>query len=260
MLGAVTSVSSIVIVWSLWTRRYTWRCRWELASTVNVIFMGTAILLMTPPLGQPISEILRETTGIANLRFHIASVLLLLGVCAIVRSAVAKLTVEHLFASWFHRRIEIPVGVALILLTLLFITRPDAHTYNPNFMMSHVTNRHLALYWMLYSVITSYVLFHGIRAMIDLWFDKPSRPLVYPYLIASVTTVGAMVVRFATALVWTWQTPTMVNIGTAMAGVSICLFTGGAAMCWIKRVGSFTGKPPWMNQGRQTHRASTKIV
>ena len=36
------------IAWSLWIRRVTWSCRWEVAATLNIALQGAAVLADVP--------------------------------------------------------------------------------------------------------------------------------------------------------------------------------------------------------------------
>ena len=46
------------VLWSLWIRRVTWHCRWEVAATLNIALQGFAVALMSP--------LASETVGVAH--------------------------------------------------------------------------------------------------------------------------------------------------------------------------------------------------
>ena len=44
-LAALIAITTGCIAWSLWIRRVTWSCRWEVAATLNIALQGAAILV-----------------------------------------------------------------------------------------------------------------------------------------------------------------------------------------------------------------------
>jgi hypothetical protein len=47
-LSVLIAITLVCIAWSLWIRRVTWSCRWEVAATLNIALQGGAVLLMSP--------------------------------------------------------------------------------------------------------------------------------------------------------------------------------------------------------------------
>ena len=47
-LTALIVITLASISWSLWIRRLTWHCRWEVAATLNIALQGCAVALMSP--------------------------------------------------------------------------------------------------------------------------------------------------------------------------------------------------------------------
>ena len=62
-LATLIAITLMCIAWSLWIRRVTWSCRWEVAATLNIALQGLAVLLMSPLA----SETQRTTTSKAGL-------------------------------------------------------------------------------------------------------------------------------------------------------------------------------------------------
>jgi len=47
-LTALITITLACIGWSLWIRRVTWHCRWEVAATLNIALQGLAVALISP--------------------------------------------------------------------------------------------------------------------------------------------------------------------------------------------------------------------
>ncbi|MBW8711191.1 MAG: hypothetical protein JF631_09100 [Mycobacterium sp.] len=47
-LATLIAITLGCIAWSLWIRRVTWSCRWEVAATLNIALQGLAVMLMSP--------------------------------------------------------------------------------------------------------------------------------------------------------------------------------------------------------------------
>ena len=47
-IGVLIVITLMCITWSLWIRRVTWGCRWEVAATLNIALQGVAVFLMSP--------------------------------------------------------------------------------------------------------------------------------------------------------------------------------------------------------------------
>ena len=47
-LATRIAITPCCVGWSLWIRRVTWTCRWELAATLNSALRGAAVFLMSP--------------------------------------------------------------------------------------------------------------------------------------------------------------------------------------------------------------------
>jgi hypothetical protein len=104
---------------------------------------------------------------------------------------------------------------------------------------------YLSAYWVLYCMLASYILFHGVRAFLDLRQDRGSRPIADIYLCASFWFAVAAVTRIAGAVVWAWSdNKALLQTSWGAAGLCVMGFTGGAAVSWIRRVRWFTG-PGW---------------
>jgi hypothetical protein len=60
----------------LWMRRFAWSSYYDRAATLSVALEGVAILLMTPPLGNPTGIVLHRITGLWHIHYLLAHWLL----------------------------------------------------------------------------------------------------------------------------------------------------------------------------------------
>ncbi len=57
-IATLIAITLSCIMWSLWIRRVTWSCRWEVAATLNIALQGVAVLLMSPWASETIGQVL----------------------------------------------------------------------------------------------------------------------------------------------------------------------------------------------------------
>ena len=62
-LATLLAITIACIGWSLWIRRVTWTCRWEVAATLNIALQGLAVLLMSPLASETVGHWLHALTG-----------------------------------------------------------------------------------------------------------------------------------------------------------------------------------------------------
>ncbi|HZQ32577.1 MAG TPA: hypothetical protein VFB19_12690, partial [Mycobacterium sp.] len=70
-LAVLITITLACISWSLWIRRVTWSCRWEVAATLNIAMQGLAVLLMSPWASQTVGVGLHALTGKWNLNAYL---------------------------------------------------------------------------------------------------------------------------------------------------------------------------------------------
>jgi hypothetical protein len=66
-LATLIAITLGCIGWSLWIRRVTWSCRWEVAATLNIALQGFAVILMSPFASETLGHWLHALTGMWNL-------------------------------------------------------------------------------------------------------------------------------------------------------------------------------------------------
>ncbi len=79
------------VAWSLWIRRVTWRCRWEVAATLNIALQGCAVALMSPAASATLGVTLHDLTGKWNLEDYLGHDCYIVAASAIVYNALGRL-------------------------------------------------------------------------------------------------------------------------------------------------------------------------
>lgn len=240
--GCSITVALIVLA-SLWVRRHTLRCRWETANTSNVILMGVALVLLAAP-GLAFGDWLASWTGLYNLQCYFAELCGVAGLSALAFNANVKLMGDEEFKNWFLTRITLPVGAALCLMFTLFAESRQDET--PDSLLFHkpLTDSVAAAHWVVYGVTMLYLLGQCVLAW---WYlrEPQSKRLINIYMVGAASGATTMVVRIATALVWSWQTHFVTDLMwlTSLGAMGILCF--GAAVSWISRVRHFSSHPGW---------------
>ena len=90
-LASLIAITVGCIAWSLWIRRVTWNCRWEVAATLNIALQGLAVLLMSPLASETIGRALHALTGKWNLEDYIGHDCYVVAASAIVYNALGRL-------------------------------------------------------------------------------------------------------------------------------------------------------------------------
>ncbi len=90
-LSALIIITLASIGWSLWIRRVTWHCRWEVAATLNIALQGAAVALMSPLAANTVGVALHNLTGVWNLQNYIGHDCYIVAASAIVYNVVGRL-------------------------------------------------------------------------------------------------------------------------------------------------------------------------
>ena len=91
-LTTLIAITLASIWWSLWIRRFTWRCRWEVAATLNIALQGCAVALMSPAASATLGVFLHDLTGKWNLEDYIGHDCYIVAASAIVYNALGRLS------------------------------------------------------------------------------------------------------------------------------------------------------------------------
>ena len=199
-LATLIAITLACIAWSLWIRRVTWTCRWEIAATLNIALQGTALFFMSPFASETLGRALHALSGVWNLEDYIGHDCYVVAASAIVYNAIGRLADDHTTAALFKRHIEFPATICIPLLLATFTIGNGASIYQPDFF-EVPTDSWLSLYRLLLCGTLIYLLAYGSRALLILRKDRRSRFIADWYLAASASGIVACVVRISTAYV-----------------------------------------------------------
>ena len=224
-LAILISVTLACIAWSLWIRRVTWSCRWEVAATLNIALQGSTVFLMSPLASETVGHWLHALTGMWNLEDYIGHDMYVVAASAIVYNALGRLQDDHAMQTTFKQYVERPATLCIPLLLATFSLGNGAAIYSVDFFQLH-TDFWLSAYWLLLCGTLIYLLGYGSRALLILRKDPRSRTVANIYLAASVSGMMACLVRIVTALVPTLQpieNGTLVWFFACMCGAGFAL-------------------------------------
>jgi hypothetical protein len=238
-LATLIAITLGCIAWSLWIRRVTWSCRWEVAATLNIALQGAAVMLMSPLASETVGHGLHALTGMWNLEDYIGHDLYIVAASAVVYNALGRLQDDHAMQRTFKMYVERPATLCIPLLLAAFSLGNGARIYRPDFF-EVPTDFWLAAYWLLLCGTLIYLLGYGCRALLVLRRDPRSRRIANIYLVASASGIIACLVRITTAYVPALQTVeggTLVWFFACMCGAGFALTS---AQSWRIKTKWFT--------------------
>ncbi len=234
-LSALIIITLASIAWSLWIRRVTWHCRWEVAATLNIALQGCAVALMSPLCAETLGVVLHNVTGEWNLQNYVGHDCYVVAASAIVYNAVGRLEEDDALQKSFKQYVERPATLCIPLLLATFSLSYGSRTYASDFFALR-TDFWLTVYWLLLCGTLSYLLVFGSRALLVLRKDPRSRNVANLYLVASASGISACVVRMITALIPPLQGP----LGAALVWLFACACGAGfaltSAQSWRQKV------------------------
>jgi hypothetical protein len=204
-LASLIAITLACIAWSLWIRRVTWTCRWEVAATLNIALQGLAVLLMSPLASETLGHWLHSLTGMWNLEDYIGHDCYIVAASAVVYNALGRLADDHHLQRSFKVFVERPATLVIPLLLATFSIGNGASVYRPDFF-EVPTDFWLNIYWLLLCGTLIYLLGYGARALLVLRKDPRSRRIANVYLVASASGIIACAVRITTAYIPALQT------------------------------------------------------
>jgi hypothetical protein len=199
-VGILVAITIGCITWSLWIRRVTWSCRWEVAATLNVALQGAAVLLMSPLAAETVGQALHTATGKWNLQAYLGHDCYVVAASAIVYNALGRLQDDNAMQRSFKQYVERPATLCIPLLLATFSMGNGSRIYRADFFQVP-TDFWLSAYWLLLCGTLIYLLAYGSRALLVLRKDPRSRLIANVYLAASASGITACVVRIITAYV-----------------------------------------------------------
>jgi hypothetical protein len=237
VLIAITLAS---VAWSLWIRRVTWSCRWEVAATLNVALQGAAVLLMSPWASRTIGHTLHDLTGKWNLEDYLGHDCYIVAATAIVYNALGRLQDDTVVQRKFKQYVERPATLCIPLLLATFSMGAGARVYRDDFF-TVPTDFWLSVYWILLCTTIIYFLTYGARALLILRRDPRSRRVANLYLFATAAGVLACSVRILTALVPALQPLEDGRLVWLFACTCGAVFAISAANSWRTKTRWLTG-------------------
>src|ERR1700760_1286995 len=219
-LAVLIAITLTCIAWSLWIRRVTWSCRWEVAATLNIALQGAAVLLMSPIASETVGHWLHAATGMWNLEDYVGHDMYIVAASAVVYNALGRLQDDHAMQVTFKQYVERPATICIPLLLATFSLGNGSRIYRADFF-EVPTDFWLTVYWLLLCGMLIYLLSYGC-------------------LVASISGIAACCVRIVTALV-----PSLQNIeGGTFVWVFACGCGAGFALAsahsWRIRTKWFT--------------------
>ncbi len=241
-LTLLITITIVCIGWSLWIRRLTWSCRWEVAATLNIALQGGAVLLMSPWASATLGPVLHELTGKWNLEDYLGHDLYIVAASAIVYNAIGRLQEDSAMQEMFKQYVERPATLCIPVLLATFWLGNGAAVYHPDFFQLR-TDFWLSAYWLLLCSMLFYLLAFGVRAMLVLRRDPRSRRIATVYLIASASGMLACAIRILTALVPELQPLENGRLVWFFACACGAVFALAAAHSWRVKIRGLTGVP-----------------
>jgi hypothetical protein len=238
-LAALITITIACISWSLWIRRVTWTCRWEVAATLNIALQGAAVLLMSPLASETIGHGLHALTGKWNVEDYIGHDCYIVAASAVVYNALGRLQDDNALQASFKQWVERPATLCIPLLLAAFSFGNGAAIYRSDFF-EVPTDFWLDMYWLLLCGMLIYLLAYGCRALLVLRKDPRSRLIATIYLAASVSGMIACIVRITTAFATPIQSPegsSLVWLFACMCGAAFAL---ASAHSWRIKTRWFT--------------------
>jgi hypothetical protein len=224
-LTALIVITLASIAWSLWIRRVTWHCRWEVAATLNIALQGCAVALMSPFASDTLGTALHDITGEWNLQNYIGHDCYIVAASAIVYNAIGRLADDDAMQASFKQYVERPATLCIPLLLATFTLGRGSKTFSRDFFELR-TDFWLSIYWVLLCLTLAYLLVYGSRALLVLRKDPRSRRIANLYLISSASGIAACVVRITTALIPPFQG----QLGAGLVWLFACLCGAGFAL------------------------------
>ncbi len=239
-LSALIFLTLASIGWSLWIRRVTWRCRWEVAATLNIALQGSAVALMSPQASHTLGVVLHDITGVWNLQNYVGHDCYIVAASAIVYNAVGRLEDDSALQRSFKQWVERPATLCIPLLLATFTLSRGSKVYTSDFF-ALPTDFWLSVYWVLLCGTLAYLLAFGSRALLVLRKDSRSRNIASLYLVFSASGISACLVRIVTAVIPPFQGP----VSTGMVWLFACSCGAGFAL---------TSAHSWQQKVRWFHR------
>ncbi|UCZ63152.1 hypothetical protein [Mycolicibacterium phocaicum] len=199
-LTFLITITLACMAWSLWIRRVTWSCRWEVAATLNIALQAAAVALMSPMAADTLGRAIHSMTGVWNLPAYLGHDCYIVAASAIVYNAIGRLADDSAMQKMFTQYIERPATLCIPILLALFSMSVAGREYSPD-LFTMPTDGWLAAYWLVLCGTLAYLLVFGARALLVLRKNEDSRRIANIYLFATGSGILACATRILTSLV-----------------------------------------------------------
>jgi hypothetical protein len=199
VIPALFAITLACVIWSLYTRRITWRCVGETDITLSLALQGTGLFLMTPA-AAGVGRFLHALTGAWNLEDYAGHVCFLAAVGAVAYHVCWRVDTE--IARRFKIGVAIPSTITAAVMFALLVTGHGGHVYRPYFfdIFDIPLDLSLRLYWTLFGMTMIWIMLYASRAMLVLRMCHRSRPVANIYLLASAAAILAAILAIATVV------------------------------------------------------------
>lgn len=244
-------VGSGCVIWCIWTRRNSWHCRWEAASSLTIGLAGIGLLLESPASTRTVGPPLHDIFGIWNGE-HFAGDLLLLGAMfALVYNTVVRIEDDDTALRHYKLRVELPGLAVITTLAVLFYQLPDVPRYGPDFLAVHGHNL-LDLYLIVFCTFAVYLMGYAVLALIELRQQPASKRIATAYLGATSLGILASTLIIVDAVIGKpiatgWVTSLLGTFALAAAAIACGLAWKRKHDTLLNLVGS-RKLPAWMEE------------
>ena len=235
MIAALFAITLACVIWSLYTRRVTWRCFGETGITLSLALQGMGLFLMTPA-AAGLGRFLHALTGVWNLQDYAGHVCFLAAVSAVAYHVCWR--VDNEIAHSFKIAVEIPGTITAAVMFVLLVIGHGGHVCSPYFFEIPL-DLPLRLYWTLFCMMMIWIMLYAGRAMLVLRMCHRSRPVINIYLLAAAAGILAAILAIATVL--THRQLLGINVFLACAPTVVVAF--GAGYSWMR-------KTQWLSTGK----------
>jgi hypothetical protein len=222
---------------SLWTRRLTWSCPWEVAPTLGIALYSVGAVLTSPLATTSTGRALHAVTGIWHLDDYLGHFCYIGAGGAIVNAVLSRLVDDDILRARIRRLELLTILVVSAMLAALAMSDTDSGYY-PD-MYDVPVDIWLALYWLLINGMLMYLFIYAARELLILRQDERSRLTADMYIVGSVYGFLGCVAGLANALMpqlHAMGADAVVWFFSCASGVS---FIAGAAYSWHTKMRPF---------------------
>lgn len=233
-MWAPITAALVVVAYSLWIRRGTWRSRWEVGASVAIALEGCALLLMSPYTSPILGPMLHRIFRLWNLQHLLAHICLIVAIAAIIYHVLARIADDNQLRTLFGRQVVIPVQIGVVLMVVAFIRAREG--YHPDLFSADVRTAWLATYWLVAAGLVIYLSLHSGRVLLIARRDPRAKTTVDIYLISATFVVVGAVIQ----VISTWTDTDLALAVWSCACLAIAIFAYGSARSWQAKAAWFT--------------------